>query len=154
MGGSVVAAIVAGIMLTAVAFAHAVGPALFLVAITPFDAIPFVIFGVAGNAITFVPIVILLVRVHPALWGQVFFGSRIQQYATIVVFTLGHVPWEWWVAVPWVALTNLWFYRRRSLLAIMIVHGVTNAALLLLAILGEGWLHDADGSPISLWFFV
>jgi CAAX prenyl protease-like protein len=73
---------------------------------------------------------------------------------TIVVFTLGHVPWEWWVAVPWVALTNVWFYHRRSLPSIMIVHGVTNAALLLLAIAGEGWLHDADGSPISLWFFV
>ncbi len=73
---------------------------------------------------------------------------------TIVVFTMGHVPWEWWVAVPWVALTNLWFYRRRNLLSIMIVHGVTNAALLLLAIFGDGWFTDADGSPLSLWFFV
>jgi len=73
---------------------------------------------------------------------------------TIVVFTIGHVPWEWWVAVPWVALTNVWFYRRRNLVSIMIVHGVTNAALLLLAIFGDGWFTDADGSPLSLWFFV
>lgn len=73
---------------------------------------------------------------------------------TIIVFTIGHVPWEWWVAVPWVALTNLWFYRRRNLVSIMIVHGVTNAALLLLAIFGEGLFTDADGSPLSLWFFV
>lgn len=73
---------------------------------------------------------------------------------TIVVFTMGHVPWEWWVAVPWVALTNVWFYRRRNLAAIMIVHGVTNAALLLLAFFAEGWFTDADGTPISLWFFV
>jgi CAAX prenyl protease-like protein len=74
--------------------------------------------------------------------------------ATVVIFTLGHVPWEWWVAVPWVALTNVWFYHRRNLLAIMIVHGVTNAALLLLAVFGSGLFHDADGSPLSLWFFV
>ncbi len=73
---------------------------------------------------------------------------------TIFVFTIGHVPWEWWVAVPWVALTNLWFYRRRNLASIMIVHGVTNAALLLLAIFGDGWFTDADGTPLSLWFFV
>lgn len=73
---------------------------------------------------------------------------------TIVVFTMGHVPWEWAVAVPWVALTNLWFYRRKNLVSIMIVHGVTNAALLLLAFFGEGWFSDADGSPLSLWFFV
>jgi len=73
---------------------------------------------------------------------------------TIVIFTMGHVPWEWWVAVPWVALSNLWFYHRRSLLAVMIVHGVTNAALLLLAIFGEGLFSEADGSPLSFWFFV
>ena len=65
-----------------------------------------------------------------------------------------HVPWEWAVAVPWVALTNLWFYRRRNLVSIMIVHGGTNAALLLLAVFGDGWFTDADGSPLSLWFFV
>jgi CAAX prenyl protease-like protein len=74
--------------------------------------------------------------------------------ATIVVFTIGHVPWEWWVAVPWVALTNLWFYHRRSLLAVILVHGVTNAAILLIAIFGGQLSSDADGHPLSLWFFV
>jgi CAAX prenyl protease-like protein len=74
--------------------------------------------------------------------------------ATIIVFTLGHVPWEWWVAVPWVALTNLWFYYRRNLLALIVVHGVTNASLLLFAIYGGGLFHTSDGEPLSLWFFV
>jgi len=73
---------------------------------------------------------------------------------TIVVFTVGHVPWEWWVAIPWVALTNLWFYHRRHLMAVIVVHGVTNAAILVLAILGSGWFHDELGEPLSLWFFV
>lgn len=73
--------------------------------------------------------------------------------ATIVVFTLGHVPWEWWVAIPWVALTNLWFYWRKDLLSVIVVHGVTNATILLIAIFGEGWFEGADG-PLSLWFFV
>ena len=72
---------------------------------------------------------------------------------TIVVFTLGHVPWEWWVAIPWVAITNLWFYWRKDLLSVIVVHGVTNATILLIAIYGEGWFEGPDG-PLSLWFFV
>lgn len=71
-----------------------------------------------------------------------------------LVFTIGHVPWEWWVCVPWVVLSSLWFYYRRNLTALMIVHGTTNAALLALAVFGEGWLRDPDGSPFSFWFFV
>jgi CAAX prenyl protease-like protein len=73
---------------------------------------------------------------------------------TVVVFTLGHVPWEWWVCVPWIVLSNLWFYRRKSVGAIMIVHGVTNAALLALAIWGGELFRNADGSYFSFWFFV
>jgi hypothetical protein len=36
----------------------------------------------------------------------------------------------------------------------MLVHGVTNAALLLLAIYGGNLLENADGTPFSFWFFV
>lgn len=73
---------------------------------------------------------------------------------TTVVFCLGHVPWEWWVCVPWIVLSSLWFYRRPSLTALMVVHGTTNGALLALAVFGEGWLRDVQGAPFSFWFFV
>jgi CAAX prenyl protease-like protein len=73
---------------------------------------------------------------------------------TIVVFTIGHVPWEWWVAVPWVALTNLWFYWRRDLLSVVVVHGTTNATILVLAMLAGERLADPTGGVLSLWFFV
>lgn len=73
---------------------------------------------------------------------------------TVVIFTAGHVPWEWWVCVPWVAITNLWFYWRRDILSVIVVHGVTNAAILAIAILGEGHFTDDTGAPLSLWFFV
>ena len=73
---------------------------------------------------------------------------------TIVVFSLGHVPWEWWVCVPWIVLSNLWFYHRKRMRSIMLVHGVTNAALLALAVWGGGWVRDVDGGPFSFWFFV
>lgn len=72
----------------------------------------------------------------------------------IVVFTLGHVPWEWWVCVPWIFLSNLWFYHRKRLSAVMLVHGVTNGALLGLAIWGGNLFQNPDGSPFSFWFFV
>jgi CAAX prenyl protease-like protein len=73
---------------------------------------------------------------------------------TTIVFCLGHVPWEWWVCVPWIVLSTLWFYHRRSLSALMVVHATTNGALLGLAVFGEGWLTDAHGAPFSFWFFV
>jgi len=73
---------------------------------------------------------------------------------TVIVFTMGHVPWEFWVCVPWVFLSNLWFYYRKSLSAIMLLHGTTNAALLALAIWGGDLLKNADGTPFSFWFFV
>ncbi len=71
-----------------------------------------------------------------------------------VVFSLGHVPWEWWVCVPWIVLSSAWFYHRKSLAALMVVHAVTNGALLALAVFGDGWLRDVDGAPFSFWFFV
>ncbi len=73
---------------------------------------------------------------------------------TIVIFSLGHVPWEWWVCVPWIVLSNLWFYHRKRLAAVMLVHGVTNGALLALAIWGGDLFRNADGSAFSFWFFV
>jgi CAAX prenyl protease-like protein len=80
--------------------------------------------------------------------------SGVSFVTTVIVFTIGHVPWEWWVAVPWVAATNLWFYWRRDILALIVVHGVTNATILLIAIFGGGRWMDASGAPLSLWFFV
>lgn len=80
--------------------------------------------------------------------------TRRSMAVTIVVFSLGHVPWEWWVCVPWILLSNLWFYHRRRLAALMLVHGVTNASLLALAVFGKGIISNPDGSPFSFWFFV
>jgi CAAX prenyl protease-like protein len=80
--------------------------------------------------------------------------TRRSMIVTCVVFTLGHVPWEWWVCVPWILLSNLWFYHRRSLSSIMLVHGVTNGALLALAVMGGEWFRNPDGSAFSFWFFV
>jgi CAAX prenyl protease-like protein len=84
--------------------------------------------------------------------------TRASFIATVVVFTLGHVPWEYWVAIPWVILTNLWFYYRKDLYAVIVVHAATNAAILLAALLlGDvlgGGAGGGSGSPISLWLFV
>ena len=80
--------------------------------------------------------------------------TRRSMIVTIVIFSLGHVPWEWWVCVPWIVLSNLWFYHRKRLAAIMLVHGVTNAALLALAIWGGNLFENADGTRFSFWFFV
>lgn len=75
--------------------------------------------------------------------------------ATTVVFALGHVPWEYWVAIPWVMLTNLWFYYRKDLYAAILVHATTNAAILVFVAWAAGLLFGGPaGGPLSLWFFV
>jgi hypothetical protein len=65
-------------------------------------------------------------------------------WVTTVFFTLGHLFWEYWGAVPWVIGTTLWFYRRGHLGAVIVVHATANAAVLAAAV----W---ADG---PLWYFV
>lgn len=80
--------------------------------------------------------------------------SRRSMIVTAVIFTLAHVPWEWWVCVPWIVLSNLWFYHRKRLSALILVHGVTNASLLALAVWGGNLFVDPDGTAFSFWFFV
>ncbi|MGI9470672.1 MAG: CPBP family glutamic-type intramembrane protease [Rubripirellula sp.] len=72
----------------------------------------------------------------------------------IGVFIATHVSWEWWVMVPWAILTNLWFYYRKDLFAIVVVHAATNATILLSAIFLSDVFSDGSGGKLSLWFFV
>lgn len=65
-------------------------------------------------------------------------------WISAVFFTIGHVPWEWWVAVPWVLLTSLYFYWRGHIGSVITVHAVANASIFVLAVMTDG----------PLWFFV
>ena len=80
--------------------------------------------------------------------------TRVSFVTSVVVFTIGHVPWEWWVAVPWVVATNLWFYWRKDLYAVITVHAATNASILLAAIVWGDSFTGATESPLTLWLFV
>lgn len=70
--------------------------------------------------------------------------------ASVVVFTVTHLPWEYWVAAPWIVLTNLYFYWRRSLWGMILLHGTANASILLFVLFAETFLPALP----SLWFFV
>ena len=65
-------------------------------------------------------------------------------WISAVFFTIGHVPWEWWVAVPWVLLTSLYFYWRGHISSVIAVHAVANASIFVAAVMTDG----------PLWFFV
>ena len=126
MGGSVIGAILFGFLLTAVALVHPVGPGLMLAAETPFDAIPFALFGVTGNLITYVPILILLGKLNPAYWGQAFLGTRIQQLLALFVMALlvSHATtivdkgigeiWEWLRKVTLFLLVGVFAFTMRE----------------------------------------
>jgi len=79
----------------------------------------------------------------------------LRSFLVVVVwFTFSHVPWEWPVAAAWIVLTQLWFYHRRQLGSLVIVHAASNLAILAFVILFDGRLTDGQGDPIDLWFFV
>jgi len=73
---------------------------------------------------------------------------------TLVLFTITHVPWEYGVMLAWAVCTNLWFYYRGHIFAVIIAHGVTNASILLFVALDDGRFLDHEGKPMALWFFV
>lgn len=59
-------------------------------------------------------------------------------------FVFTHQPWEWGVMLVWTLLTMAWFYHRRDLLALVLVHAVTNGAIFLFVVAGDG----------SFWFLI
>jgi CAAX prenyl protease-like protein len=72
----------------------------------------------------------------------------------VIFFVFTHVPWEWGVMLGWTLLTMAWFYHRRHLMALVIVHAVTNGAIFAFVVLCDGRFVDARGVPIPLWFFI
>ena len=80
--------------------------------------------------------------------------TRNSFLAVVVIFTLAHLPWEYWVMVPWAILSTLWFYWRGHLIAVIVLHAATNGAILLIVARTEGMFLDASGNPLPLWFFV
>ena len=69
-------------------------------------------------------------------------------------FTLSHQTWVWPVAVAWLVMTQFWFYHRKNLMSLVIVHVITNLTIFVTVVLASGMLKDAAGRPISLWFFL
>ncbi|HEY8154148.1 MAG TPA: CPBP family glutamic-type intramembrane protease [Myxococcota bacterium] len=108
----------------------------------------------------------LFVRSWLARYADVFDGSgdfrdvpiarySFRSFATVLIFfTVSHQPWEWPVAVAWIVLTQLWFYRRGKLLPMVLVHAASNLSIFLFVLLANGRITNADGSPLSLWFFL
>jgi O-antigen ligase len=143
VSGSIIAAMIAGVILTGIAFAHPIGPGLMLVAESPFDAIPFTLFGVMGNLITYVPVIIFLIKVNPARWGAVFIGTRIQQLLAFFIVSLlaahamaivdhgiGEI-YEWLRKVTLFILTAIFAYSMSSMkhLALLLKVMVASMAL-------------------------
>ncbi len=69
-------------------------------------------------------------------------------------FVFSHARWEWGVMLAWTLLTMAWFYRRRHLAPLILVHAVTNAAIFAFVVLYDGVFRDAGGRPIPLWFLL
>lgn len=96
------------------------------------------------------------------VWGQdrdfrdvpmAFFSTK-SFVAVLVIFTMAHMPWEYWVMAPWAILSTLWFYYRGHLMAVVVLHAATNASILIFVWLASGRLPEAWGGSLSLWFFV
>jgi hypothetical protein len=80
--------------------------------------------------------------------------TRISFAAVVVCFLITHVPWEWPVALLWILGTQLWFYHRRHLLSMVLVHAGSNLGIFLAVVLASGRIPGPDGEPLDLWFFL
>jgi CAAX prenyl protease-like protein len=101
----------------------------------------------------------LFVRSWLARWLVVFDSRRdfrsvpiaepsLRSFLGVVLFfTVSHVPWEWPVAVLWVVGTQIWFYRRRHLGSVVVVHATSNLAIFVAVLL-------ADRAGLDLWYFL
>jgi uncharacterized protein len=69
-------------------------------------------------------------------------------------FVFSHVPFEWGVMLAWTLLTMAWFYYRKHLAPLVLVHAVTNGAIFAFVACFDRVFRDASGAPISLWFFL
>jgi hypothetical protein len=101
----------------------------------------------------------LFVRSWLARWLEVFDSPRdfrdvpIAQWSVrsfvgvALFFTAGHAVWEWPVAVLWVVGTQLWFYHRRHLGSLVVVHAASNLAIFVAVVV-------AARSGFDLWYFL
>jgi CAAX prenyl protease-like protein len=80
--------------------------------------------------------------------------SRRSLSIVLAFFVLSHVTWEWPVMFVWALGTMLWFYHRKHIVPLIVVHAVTNLAIFGFVVLFDGRLLDGAGEPISLWFFI
>ncbi|WP_160148208.1 type II CAAX prenyl endopeptidase Rce1 family protein [Rubripirellula obstinata] len=72
----------------------------------------------------------------------------------MVVFLATHLMWEWPVMFVWSLITMLWFYYRKDIFALIVVHAFTNGAILIAAIFFSDSFPAGDGTMLPLWFLV
>jgi CAAX prenyl protease-like protein len=75
-------------------------------------------------------------------------------FGVVVYFAITHQGWELPAAIAWAAMTQLWFYHRRDLMALVVVHATSNLSIALFALAATGRFLDPAGQPIDLWFFI
>jgi CAAX prenyl protease-like protein len=71
---------------------------------------------------------------------------------TVAWFTFTHAQWEWPVAFLAGVLYNLWLYRRKHIVSLVVAHAVTNAGLFVLVAWGSS--QHAPDTLRDLWFFL
>jgi len=69
-------------------------------------------------------------------------------------FVFSHLQWEWGVMFAWTLLTMAWFYQRKHIAPLVLVHAVSNGAIFAFVVAFDRIFRDAAGAPISLWFFL
>ncbi len=79
----IILVLIGGVAVSAVALIHPAGPALLVLASTPFDPLMTNLFGMTGNLVTIVPIALVLLKVGPSRWFDTFLGTRVQRALTL-----------------------------------------------------------------------
>lgn len=73
---------------------------------------------------------------------------------TVAFFTFTHAGWEGPVAALTCVTYNALLYTRKTILAPILAHAVTNFSLFVFVALASGRIPGPDGSLLDLWYFL
>lgn len=73
---------------------------------------------------------------------------------TVAFFTFTHAGWEGPVAAATCVIYNALLYARKTILAPIVAHAVTNFSLFMLVVMTSGSVTGPDGRLLDLWYFL
>lgn len=86
--GKLILVLIGGLGVLLFMLVHPIGPALFVVALTPFEGLLYIFFGFYGNLLNLAPLLVFLIRPMRGGVLNAFLGTQVQRAAALMVLSM------------------------------------------------------------------